>query len=112
MDDQSRLKYLPIVLRVFGVTLIFGLYLLMDVLDLSGWTWQPRQSEYEEMIMGVYAVLGVVFLFLAGATRCSTAVSSSSRSGRARCTVPSCWSRHWSTTPNDPIWWVTSRCCY
>lgn len=30
----------------------------------SGWGWTPRQPEYEQMIMGVYATLGV-FLILA-----------------------------------------------
>ncbi len=30
----------------------------------SGWRWQPKQPEYEQMILGVYATLGV-FLLLA-----------------------------------------------
>ncbi|MCG6138202.1 MAG: hypothetical protein MET45_26835, partial [Nostoc sp. LLA-1] len=30
----------------------------------SGWLWQPGQYEYEQMIIGVYATLGV-FLLLA-----------------------------------------------
>ena len=30
----------------------------------SGWRWQPNQPEYEQMILGVYATLGV-FLLLA-----------------------------------------------
>jgi hypothetical protein len=30
----------------------------------SGWTWEPRQSEYEQMMLGIYATLGV-FLILA-----------------------------------------------
>ena len=30
----------------------------------SGWGWTPGQPEYEQMIMGVYATLGV-FLILA-----------------------------------------------
>ena len=30
----------------------------------SGWGWEPRQPEYEQMILGVYATLGI-FLVLA-----------------------------------------------
>jgi hypothetical protein len=30
----------------------------------DGWAWEPRQTEYEQMIAGVYATLGV-FLLLA-----------------------------------------------
>lgn len=64
VDDATRLKYLSIVLRVFGIFAVAGVFLAMEVLDLSSWTWEPRQYEYEQMIMGVYAVLGV-FLLLA-----------------------------------------------
>ncbi len=64
MDDQTRLRYLSLALRVFGVIFIFGVYLMMEFVFTSGWTWEPRQAEYEQMIMGVYALLGV-FLFLA-----------------------------------------------
>jgi hypothetical protein len=28
----------------------------------SGWRWQPHQPEYEQMILGVYATLGVFLL--------------------------------------------------
>ena len=65
MDDQTRLRYLSIALRIFGVILIFGSFLMMEFIFTSGWTWEPRQSEYEQMIMGVYAVLGVVLLIAA-----------------------------------------------
>ncbi len=30
----------------------------------AGWGWEPRQAEYEQMILGIYATLGV-FLILA-----------------------------------------------
>ncbi len=46
-----------------GLVFIFGVWLLMRVWP-SGWQWQPSQPEYEQMIMGVYATLGV-FLILA-----------------------------------------------
>ena len=64
MDELARLKYLSWVLRVFGVISIGGVFLMTEVLDAESWTWEPRQSEYEQMIMGIYAVLGV-FLLLA-----------------------------------------------
>lgn len=64
MDDATRLKYLSVALRVFGAISIVGGFLMMEVFNASSWTWEPRQSEYEQMIMGVYVVLGV-FLWLA-----------------------------------------------
>ncbi|MEE8498913.1 MAG: DUF6632 domain-containing protein [Acidimicrobiia bacterium] len=64
MDDQTRLTYLSLALRIFGIIFIFGVYLMMEFVFTSGWTWEPRQSEYEQMMVGVYAVLGV-FLLLA-----------------------------------------------
>jgi hypothetical protein len=62
MTDQSR-KFLSIVLLVVGLVFIFGVWPLMMVWP-AGWQWQPNQPEYEQMILGVYATLGV-FLVLA-----------------------------------------------
>jgi hypothetical protein len=59
----ERSQALSIVLIVVGLIFIFGVWLLMRVWP-SGWQWQPSQPEYEQMIMGVYATLGV-FLLLA-----------------------------------------------
>ena len=64
MDDRNRLNYLSLALRVIGLIFIFGLFLMMRFIFTSGWTWEPRQSEYEQMMMGLYATLGV-FLILA-----------------------------------------------
>ncbi|MGD9603058.1 MAG: DUF6632 domain-containing protein [Gammaproteobacteria bacterium] len=64
MTDEARIRYLSITLRVVGVFLVIGVYPLMNWLWPEGWAWEPRQSEYEQMIAGVYATLGV-FLFLA-----------------------------------------------
>jgi hypothetical protein len=58
------MTYLRVALRVFGIFLIAGIYPLMNWLWPAGWAWEPRQTEYEQMIAGVYATLGV-FLFLA-----------------------------------------------
>ena len=63
MNEETRIKYLRIALYVFGVVFIVGIYLMMMIWP-AGWGWEPRQSEYEQMIQGVYATLGV-FLILA-----------------------------------------------
>jgi hypothetical protein len=63
MDESTRLRYLRLALRFFGLVFIFGVYPL-TVLWPSGWTWHPGQSDYLQMIMGIYATLGV-FLLLA-----------------------------------------------
>ncbi len=64
MNDEKKLKYLKIALYVIGVIFIAGVPALMMWLWPSGWGWTPPQHEYEHMIMGVYATLGV-FLILA-----------------------------------------------
>lgn len=64
MNEETRMTYLRLALRVFGIFLVVGVYPLMNWLWPSGWAWEPRQTEYEQMIQGVYATLGV-FLFLA-----------------------------------------------
>lgn len=64
MDEAQKLHWLRIALRVFGVFLMVGVYPLMNWLWPEGWAWEPRQTEYEQMIQGVYATLGL-FLFLA-----------------------------------------------
>lgn len=59
----SRLRYLRVALVLVGLIFIFGVAPLMQLWP-SGWRWQPNQSEYEQMILGIYATLGV-FLLLA-----------------------------------------------
>ena len=56
---------LRLVLRVVGAVFIVGVLPLMMYWP-SGWQWQPAQPEYEQMIVGVYATLGV---FMIGAAR-------------------------------------------
>jgi hypothetical protein len=58
MPDRTRL--LPAALVVFGVAFLL-VYPLMFVWP-SGWAWQPGQHEYEQMIVGIYATLGVFLL--------------------------------------------------
>jgi len=59
MHDQIKLKYLKVALVVIGIFFIAGIYLMMMWVWPSGWSWTPKQSEYEQMIMGMYATLGV-----------------------------------------------------
>ena len=64
MQQDDKLKYLTIALYAIGVIYLVGVPILMMGFNASGWTWLPRQPEYEQMIMGVYATLGV-FLIMA-----------------------------------------------
>ena len=61
---EQKMKLLKIALVLIGVTFIAGVPLLMNFFWVSGWSWTPSQHEYEQMIMGVYATLGL-FLILA-----------------------------------------------
>jgi hypothetical protein len=64
MKEADRLKYLRIYLVVVGVIATFGLWPL-TILWPSGWAWHASgRSYYLEMIIGIYATLGV-FLILA-----------------------------------------------
>lgn len=63
MNNETKLKYLSMALYVFGAIFIVGVWTMMQLWP-SGWGWQPRQPEYEQMILGVYATLGI-FLVLA-----------------------------------------------
>ncbi|MCG8323917.1 MAG: hypothetical protein MI673_00240 [Thiotrichales bacterium] len=65
MTNEDKLKHLKTALYVVGVIYIFGIYLMMMWIWPSGWGWTPRQPEYEQMIMGVYAVLGVCLILIA-----------------------------------------------
>jgi hypothetical protein len=58
--DDRALRFL---LRLLGVIFILGVYPLALAWP-SGWIWRPHQPEYFDMIVAVYAVLGV-FLLLA-----------------------------------------------
>ncbi len=59
MDEQHR--YLRIALVVVGIVFLL-IYPLMKIWP-SGWLWQPGQYEYEQMIVGIYATLGVFLLW-------------------------------------------------
>jgi hypothetical protein len=57
------MKYLKIALFVVGLIFTFAIYPL-TILWPSGWSWNPGQSEYLQMILGIYFTLGV-FLMMA-----------------------------------------------
>lgn len=58
----ARERALKVVVGLVGLIFVFGLYPLMMYLWPSGWRWQPAQPEYEQMIQGVYATLGIFLL--------------------------------------------------
>lgn len=64
MTESDRIKYLRIALVLVGLTFTFGIWPL-GIVWPSGWAWhEGGRSEYLEMIIGIYATLGV-FLIIA-----------------------------------------------
>jgi len=65
MSEADRIKYLRALLITVGVTFIVGIYALVIVWP-SGWSWHLGHSynvpHYLQMILGVYATLGVFLL--------------------------------------------------
>ena len=62
LPEPDRTKYLRIVLVLVGVTFIAGIYTLTLVWP-SGWAWHMGHTpHYLQMILGVYATLGVFLL--------------------------------------------------
>jgi hypothetical protein len=61
MNEADRIKYLRVVLVVVGLVFIVGVYPLTIVWP-SGWAWHAGQSDYLQMILGIYATLGVFLL--------------------------------------------------
>ena len=69
MSEATSIRYLRIALFLVGLIFIGGIYTLV-VIWPSGWSWHAGPSHhlphYLQMILGVYATLGV---FLLGASR-------------------------------------------
>jgi hypothetical protein len=63
MESSSRDRALRYALIIVGLITIAGVFPLTRVWP-SGWRWDPDNELYLQMIMGVYATLGV-FLLLA-----------------------------------------------
>ncbi len=68
MNLDTKEKYLKIALRLFGI--IFLLVYPLSVIWPSGWVWHGGQGVYYfQMIVGVYAVLGVFLIMAANNPR-------------------------------------------
>ena len=57
---KRKRRYLQISLVLIGGVFLL-LYPLMQLWP-SGWVWLPRQHEYEQMMIGVYATLGIFLI--------------------------------------------------
>lgn len=64
MDLDRRLRILKPVLVATGLAFTIGVPVFTHWLP-DAWMWEPRQSEYEQMIVGVYVTLGVFVLLAA-----------------------------------------------
>ena len=64
MNLATRIRFLRVALVLFGLIFLVGVYPLMMAWWPTGWRWEPNQPEYEQMILGIYATLGI-FLIIA-----------------------------------------------
>ena len=65
MNSAEKEKYLKIALRLFGV--VFLLVYPLSIVWPSGWVWHGGGGVYYfQMIVGVYAVLGIFLILAAG----------------------------------------------
>jgi hypothetical protein len=93
MTESDRIKYLRVALLVVGLIFTFGIWPLTIVWP-SGWAWHAQgRSDYLEMILGVYATLGV-FLIASRDPMAHKALSGL-RSGPV-----SCMGRLWPFSPS------------
>src|SRR5215470_17885873 len=62
--DPARIRYLRVTLQLVGLIFIFGIY-TFSIVWPSGWVWHTgHSSHYLQMILGVYATLGVFLLIV------------------------------------------------
>ncbi len=62
MPSQSpAVRSLRVALLLIGITFIIGIYPLTQLWP-SGWAWTPAQPEYLQMILVIYATLGVFLI--------------------------------------------------
>ena len=65
MNTADRVRFLRVALIVFGLIFLVGVYPLTIVWP-AGWSWHHTgQSLYLQMILGIYATLGVFLLMAA-----------------------------------------------
>lgn len=62
--DRTAVNPLRYALGAVGVVFVAGILPLMRLWP-AGWQWRPAQAEYELMIVGIYATLGVFLLMAA-----------------------------------------------
>lgn len=58
---NKHYRPLQIALVVVGIAFLL-IYPLMKIWP-SGWSWLPHQEEYQQMIVGIYATLGIFLLW-------------------------------------------------
>lgn len=61
MKNEVRIKYLGYTLYVIGAVFVIGVPVLMMIWP-AGFGWEPRQPEYEHMLMGIYVTLGIFLI--------------------------------------------------
>ncbi len=61
MNDRRRMLQIALVVTGMAFLLVYPLMVVWP----SGWVWTPGQHEYEQMIIGIYATLGVFLLWAA-----------------------------------------------
>lgn len=61
MSSPSPSKLLSLALTLFGLIFLLGIYPLTRLWP-AGWRWEPDQPAYLQMILGIYATLGVFLL--------------------------------------------------
>ena len=57
--DRQQMLRMALVVVGFAFLLVYPLMVVWP----SGWAWQPGQHEYEQMIIGIYATLGLFLLW-------------------------------------------------
>jgi len=62
MTDVNRIKFLRFALLLVGLAFLVGLYPL-TIFWPSGWAWHTGRSEYLQMILAIYATLGVFLIW-------------------------------------------------
>lgn len=62
MEESRKLALLRPTLVVLGAVFVVGIPAMMLWIWPAGWSWTPRQHEYEQMLMGLYATLGVFLI--------------------------------------------------
>jgi len=106
MTEADRTKYLRIALLLVGLIFIVGIYPL-TIIWPSGWSWHTGQSDYLQMILEIYATLGV-FLLIASRNPLAHRVSSGSRCGPALRMAESWQYSLWRTPSRWDTCWATS----